>query len=221
MRYIFLLSVLFCGVAAAAPQKMNLEQISTLAKQGDNDAQARLGEAYLNGNYGLTVDYSEALKWSLQAVEKGSFRAKLNLAILYLNGLGTAFDYDKARELLLEAEQGGQAKAARYLGMIYERGLGVPQDYRKAAEYYQKSDQNGDITGQYRLAKLYEQGLGVERNYQNAISLYLKHQSRIDHITAPSFQALSEIYALGLGMAKNPLEAEKWLKLAEQAKAVK
>ncbi|HBQ4480361.1 TPA: sel1 repeat family protein, partial [Escherichia coli] len=62
-----------------------------------------------------------------------------------------------------------------------------------------------------------EQGNGVKRDYQQAINLYLKHINRMDHITAPSFVALGDIYSLGLGVEKNPQLAEKWYQKAIDA----
>jgi uncharacterized protein len=187
---------------AKQPPKQTFEQIQALANHGDSEAQARMGEAYINGNYGLAVDYSKAIAWTNKAIEQNNSRAKVNLAILYLNGEGVPYDYTKALELLNQAYKTGSMKAARYLGIMYERGLGVPQDYAKAAGYYEQSNQNKDITGQYRLAKLYEQGLGVPRDFVKARGLYLKHTTRFDHVTAPSLKALGDIYALGLGVPK-------------------
>lgn len=172
-------------LAIAAPAPITLPQIQTQTQQGDPEAQARLGEAYLNGNFGIAQDCAQALA------------------------------------LLQQAHRAGDKKSARYLGVIYERGLGVAQDYAQAAAYYQQANQNNDITGQYRLAKLYEQGLGVPRDFARARALYLKHTARQDHITAPSFQALGDLYRYGLGVNKNPREAQKWYRLAKQSAAVK
>lgn len=202
---------------ANEPKKLTFPEIQTLAAQGNVEAQARLGEAYLNGNYDQKLDIAKAFEWSKKAADRGSSRAKLNLGVIYLNGYQGEFDYVRAKSLFEQANQAGESKAARYLGIVFERGLGVSQDYSKAAQYYQQGSQQNDITAQYRLGKLYEQGLGVPRDYTKAIALYKKHLHRIDHITAPSFIALGDIYALGLGVEKNKIEAEKWYRLALQA----
>ncbi|TGB63627.1 tetratricopeptide repeat protein [Escherichia sp. E4736] len=214
---LFVILFFSASVYADTPPKMNFDEIITRSAQGDAEAQARLGEAYLNGNYNQTVNYTESFKWLTKSAASGNPRAKLDLGILYLNGYGVPFDYAKALSLFEQADQAGEMKAARYLGIIYERGLGVPQDYNKAAKYYKKGDKNNDIMAQYRLAKLYEQGYGVKRDYQKAINLYLKHISRMDHITAPSFVALGDIYSLGLGVEKNPQLAKKWYQKAVDA----
>ena len=208
-------------LAIAAPAPITLPQIQTQAQQGDPEAQARLGEAYLNSNLGIAQDCAQALAWSSKAAQQGNRQARRNLAVQYLNGCGAAFDYPRALALLQQSYQAGDKKSARYLGIIYERGLGVAQDYAQAAAYYQQADQNNDITGQYRLAKLYEQGLGVPRDFARARALYLKHTARQDHITAPSFQTLGDLYRYGLGVNKNPREAQKWYRLAKQSAAVK
>ncbi|EFD0970596.1 tetratricopeptide repeat protein [Escherichia coli] len=214
-----LFAILFISVYGYAniPEKMSINEIITRAVQGDAEAQARLGEAYLNGNNNQTINYTQAFEWLTKSAASGNSRAKLGLGILYLNGYGEPFDYTKALAFFKQADALGEMKAARYLGIIYERGLGVTQDYKKAAEYYKKGDKNNDITAQYRLAKLYEQGNGVKRDYQQAINLYLKHINRMDHITAPSFVALGDIYSLGLGVEKNPQLAEKWYQKAIDA----
>ena len=202
-------------LAIAAPAPITLPQIQTQAQQGNPEAQARLGEAYLNSNLGIAQDCAQAAAYYQQADQNN------DIAGQYLNGCGAAFDYPKALALLQQAHRAGNKKSARYLGIIYERGLGVAQDYAQAAAYYQQADQNNDITGQYRLAKLYEQGLGVPRDFARARALYLKHTARQDHITAPSFQTLGDLYRYGLGVNKNPREAQKWYRLAKQSAAVK
>lgn len=119
----------------------------------------------------------------------------------------------------------GNIEAQTRLGEAYLNGNDEQKvDYQKAfgwtnkaAAFFQKGDDNNDTTAQYHLAKLYEQGLGVARDYQKAISLYLKHEKRVDHITAPSFLALGDIYALGLSVEKNLSEAQKWYALAVKA----
>ncbi|MFC2291995.1 MAG: hypothetical protein ACFNLD_01985 [Kingella oralis] len=63
--------------------------------------------------------------------------------------------------------------------------------------------------------------MGVPRDFARARALYLKHTARQDHITAPSFQALGDLYRYGLGVNKNPREAQKWYRLAKQSAAVK
>ncbi|MBF0751264.1 MULTISPECIES: tetratricopeptide repeat protein [unclassified Pasteurella] len=204
----------FANEPEESAKKMTFPEIQALASQGDPEAQARLGEAYLNGNYEQKVDFSQALLWSKKAADQGNSRAKLNLGVMSLNGYQGEFDYRQAKALFEEANNAGEHKAPRYLGIIYERGLGVAQDYVLAAKFYQQGDKYGDVTAQYRLAKLYEQGLGVARDYAKAIALYQKHQHRIDHISAPSFIALGDIYGLGLGVKVNKVEAEKWYRLA-------
>ena len=159
---LFVILVFSASVYADTPSKMNFDEILTRSAQGDAEAQARLGEAYLNGNYNQTVNYSQSFKWLTKSAASGNSRAKLDLGILYLNGYGVPFDYTKA-------------------------------------------------------LSLFEQGYGVKRDYQKAINLYLKHINRMDHITAPSFVALGDIYSLGLGVEKNPQLAQKWYQKANDA----
>ncbi|MDU8924379.1 tetratricopeptide repeat protein [Pasteurellaceae bacterium LIM206] len=190
------------------------DKVLAAALKGDTQAEAELGEAYLMGNGGLAVNYTQALQWTEKAADKNVDRANRNLGIQYLYGYGTGADYGKAKLLLEKAAAQGDRKASRYLGFIYRDGLGVKPDAKKAAEYFQKGDETGDISSRYALAKLYEQGLGVPQDYAKAIELYKKDQNRIDHITAPSFIALGDLYAKGLGVKKDLAAAKQWYEKA-------
>lgn len=125
-------------LAQAAPAPITLPQIQTQAQQGNPEAQARLGEAYLNSNLGIAQDCAQALAWSSKAAQQGNRQARRNLAVQYLNGCGAAFDYPQVLALLQQAHKAGDKKSARHLGIIYERGLGIAQDCAQAAAYFNK-----------------------------------------------------------------------------------
>ena len=67
MRYLLLLVALIISNAFAAP---NFEETMAAAKQGDADAQSRMGYAYAVGD-GVLQDQSKALKWFKKAAYQG------------------------------------------------------------------------------------------------------------------------------------------------------
>ena len=73
------------------------------AKQGDANAQNRVGQIYELGIAG-PPNYAEAAKWYRLAVDNGSRAAAINLATLYYQGLGVAKDHKAAADLYRQAE---------------------------------------------------------------------------------------------------------------------
>ena len=190
-------------------KKDRIKELTEKAQKGDVEAQTHLGEAYLRGD-GTKVDYKKAMEWSKKAAEKGSYRAMTNIGILYLEGLGVEKDYKKAFDSFSKATDGGDMKAPRYLGIMSENGLGVKKSLDDAAFYYEIGDSSGDLTSRYNLGKIYEKA----KDYTKAIELYKKTDGRMDHVTAPMYEALGDIYASGKGVEKNIKEAKEWYEKA-------
>lgn len=84
--------------------------------------------------YGLGTDIREDLAKELyeKAIAEGSMRAKVCLAVLYMQGLTTPHDLPTAIQFLKDASSAGDAHATADLALAYEMGWGVPQD---KAEY--------------------------------------------------------------------------------------
>ena len=73
------------------------------AKQGDANAQNRVGQIYELG-IGTAPDYAEAAKWYRAAVASGSRAAAINLATLYDQGLGVAKSPQASTDLYRKAQ---------------------------------------------------------------------------------------------------------------------
>ncbi len=190
-------------------KKDRIQELSEKARKGDVDAQTHLGEAYLHGD-GTKVDYKKAMEWSKKAAEKGSYRAMTNIGILYLEGLGVKKDYKKAFDFFSKATDGGDMKAPRYLGIMSENGLGVKKSMDDAAFYYEIGDSSGDLTSRYNLGKIHEKA----GDYARSIELYKKTDGRMDHVTAPMYEALGDLYAAGKGVEKSTKQAKEWYEKA-------
>jgi len=88
-----------------------LKNFTTLAGQGDAQAQFFLGTMYDDGK-GVVQDYQQAVKWFTKAAEQGDAQAQSKLAIAYLLGQGVAQDPIVAYILLsLAAVNMEEAKA--------------------------------------------------------------------------------------------------------------
>ncbi len=64
------------------------------AEQGYSLGQVNLGYMYEKG-YGVSEDYSEALKWYRKAANQGNDIGQNNLGVMYRDGLGVSKDYQR------------------------------------------------------------------------------------------------------------------------------
>lgn len=58
-----------------------------MAKQGDAQAQYKLGLDYTNG-FGVTQNYATATDWFLKAAQQGQIDAQFMVAVAYASGRG-------------------------------------------------------------------------------------------------------------------------------------
>src|SRR5215470_20195473 len=111
---------------------------------------------YRDGKNGVSVDYTQAIKWYWLAVEHGSTGASNNLAALYLNGLGAPADVPQAVRLYRLAASGGNSYAMTSLGDLAQKGVGMPKDDAEAARWYRRAiDTDGNPVALNQLALLY------------------------------------------------------------------
>ena len=194
--------------------KMNdkIKELTEKAKKGDTEAQAELGEIYLQGD-GIKADYKKSMEWSKKAAENKNYRAMRNIGILYLEGLGVKKDYKKAFASFSSSVDGGDAQGPRYLGIMSENGLGVKKSLDDAEFYYEIGDSSGDLTSRYNLGKIHEKA----GDYARAVELYKKTDNRMDHVTAPMYEALGDLYVNGKGVRKNLNEASEWYEKASKS----
>ncbi|MBI3903747.1 MAG: sel1 repeat family protein [Nitrosomonadales bacterium] len=171
-------------------------EIQNLARQGNAEAQADLGEMYEEG-LGVQQDYVQAVEWFRKSAAQGNADAQSNLGMMYFNGRGIPQDYAQAAEWFRKSSahspagasdgkdpsapqhneklewyrknvERGVVNAQLILGTMYESGLGIPQDYVQAVEWYRKAAAQGNVDAQILLGVKYEKGLGVAQDYVQA-----------------------------------------------------
>jgi len=131
-----------------------LRELRPLAQQGNLDAQAKLGEMYLQGK-GVTQDYTTAMRWLKQAATQGDVAAaESDLGLIYYNGAGVKRDYAEAARWFQKAAEQGYADAQIGLGTLYSYGLGVPKDPVKAYMWFQLASKGGSKEGTRSLNEM-------------------------------------------------------------------
>ncbi|MBJ7552476.1 alpha/beta hydrolase-fold protein [Marinomonas ostreistagni] len=190
-------------------ESLALQYLTQASLKGNSQATARLGEAYMNGRYGLD-DEAKGAELLQKAADEGERRAMTDLGIAYLYGQGVQQDYQQAYVWLNKAKNNGDMKAPRYIGLVYQNGWGKAIDYVEAASNFELAANRGDITSQYYLGKLYETGQGVQQDYVKAIALYNQSASRGDHVSLPAILALANVYENGIGVKRDTKQALSW-----------
>ena len=127
-----------------------------LAKQGNAEAQFKVGEMYENG-LGVDQDRKEAKYWTTRAANQNHETARFKL--LYwdmgrrgLNGENEA----KVEELNTKAKQ-GNAQAQYYLGKLYANGVGIKKNPDVAIDWLNKAALAGVLEAELELASLMEE----------------------------------------------------------------
>ena len=156
----------------------DLQQLETLAAQGNAWAQAQLGQLYASGRRGVTQDYATAQGWYEKAAAQGNAWAQAQLGQLYADGRVVPQDYKKAREWWEQAAAHGLAQAQYNLGLLYANGRGVLQDYATARGWYEKAAAQGNAWAQAQLGQLYANGWGVPQDLMRAREWYEKSAAR-------------------------------------------
>ena len=164
---------------------------SSLAEQGNVDAQHSLGVMYYNGQ-GVLHDAEESFKWYMLAAERGNIKSQAAISSMYFIGQGVTQNYQESlkwwrlsvgqafevsKDYLKHLPPGSKPHSSSLEGYAqsavdhakssYEKG-----DYGQALKILTPLAEKGIATAQYDIAGMYENGKGVTQNYQEALKWY-------------------------------------------------
>ena len=115
-----------------------------LARDGNAEAQYRLGWLYENG-LGTEQNPFITAQWYRQAAAQGHSSAQYKLGKMSFLGWGMPRDDIKAASYFLEAANKGHAKAQYSMAILFQIGRGVPKDLRKARYWFGRAKANGFV----------------------------------------------------------------------------
>jgi localization factor PodJL len=171
------------GRSAQAIAEQELISLELAARQGDRDAQFRIGTRFLSDNSLADAGPKAAARWFAKAAAQGHNEAQFTLASLYERGEGVEKDEPRAMALYEQAAAGGHVRSMHNLGaMLLKaaeaqslRDAGAAQrNYRDAGAWFERAANRGFPDSQYNLAILYERGLGIEQDLQRAYQWYVQ-----------------------------------------------
>ncbi len=149
-----------------------LSDVLSCALREQAFAQHILGRWYDTGDYGLTEDDEEAVRWYRLAAEQGNAGGQSALGSMYARGEGVPEDDTEAvRWYRLAAEQ-GWVNAQYNLGLMYADGEGVPEDDEEAVGWYRLAAEQGYASAQTNLGLMYVNGEGVPEDLVLAYMWY-------------------------------------------------
>lgn len=177
------------------------------AKQGDANAQFRLGLSYLRFE-----DVETGSLWLRKAAEQGCFGAQLCLGIMDVRDDDWEGRVQAAR-WFPAAMQNDDPEAMRYLGIMYALGSGVPQDMAQAVGWIRKAVERHDAVAACLLGYLYETGEGVPQDKARAAAWY--HEAAREGYPVV-LERLARMFAEGDGIPQDTAEAVNWRRKAAE-----
>lgn len=148
------------------------------AKKGEPDALMALAAYALEEEHGLTT--ADARSYLDRALGAGRSEAAIDLASLYMQGLGGPPDRQKALLLLETAAEEGGADAAYRAGVVLSEEDTGEQDDARAADYFKRAAENGHPAGATLYGHALYEGVGVPADKPAAAEWYAKAAKRGD-----------------------------------------
>jgi len=116
--------------------------------------------------------FTEALQILEKLAEGGDAKAQYEVALMYLQGIGTRVDPARGGYWMLAAANNGNVVAMVEIGGRFESGANVERNYLLSFTWYRRAAALEDPIAAFRLAGLYERGAGVQRDLPRAWAWY-------------------------------------------------
>lgn len=181
------------------------------AEAGDADALFYLGRMHELG-LGTSVNLPLAAQLLARGSEAGSALAGNRLGLMYIEGDGVVQDYAYGRELICGAAEKGLAQAQFNCGVLWAEGRGGPAEAARAVEWYRLAAAQEHVGATNLLGLALMSGVeGVEKDEAAARALLERTAAMGNPV---GLYALGQIYAEGLGVEQDLLQAHVWFNLA-------
>lgn len=193
-------------ILASRPDQEALAGITSLVKAGNSTALNFMGWLLDHGRGGIPQDSYKAAQYFRAAAQKGDAAGFYNLGLLFFQGRGVREDKRMAVDLWKKAQRQNNKFASVRLGMLAEE----ERKFDEALQAYRLAaiDTRHDHAI-YRQGVMTFRGSGpvTKPDPKNGLALIV----RAANLWNPYAQtALIDIYAQGLFVPKNPVEAAKW-----------
>lgn len=180
------------------------------ADLGDMHAIMALGTLYAAGD-GVKKNHTIAANLFEKAALKGEPTAQYNLALIYANGDGRQINLGEAAKWMRQAADNDLPVAQYGLGTLYATGSGVQKDEEQAAIWTGKAARGGHPEAELEYAIMLFKGRGIEKDEKLAFRFF---QSSAVKGNPVAQNRLARLFAYGIAVEPNPVEAAKWHMIA-------
>lgn len=188
--------------------------LDELIAAGNTEAMIFRGRAWRNAWWDQPRDEARAVAMFQKALDAGDDDARVPLASMLQEGLGTAKDEARAAQIVREGAErnhlGSQTEYARVLTF----GIGVPRDEAAGTALYQKAAERDDRVAQFSLGLSYLRGRGIARDDRLA-AVWLDLAARQGWPWAQL--QLADLYRAGIGVPRVRSEAYFWYAVAARS----
>ncbi len=185
------------------------------ARAGHIPAALSLSHLYLEGAV-IAKDEDAALLWMTKAAELGDTDAQVQVAEMYLNGIGQIVHNSMRTDAFAwyqKAAVNGNALAQFKLASMFAEGVGTKRDQVKALEWITLAAEKGQVLAQRNLGLVYLHGSwGQEKNEDKAI-YWLSKSALQNNVDAQ--RTLGQLYEnKSDGNVETKLAAADWYAMA-------
>ena len=150
-----------------------------LAEQGDIGAISALNHMYFVQG-GSRRDKVESAEWTRRvATQPDSWRAQIELGMLYVRGQGLPRDPELGRQWFDRAAVHGGIEAMMRLAHMHRAGDGVPKDVATALHWYQTAAVRGHASALVDLGQMHLDGTAI---VQDRVAAYMWFAIAADHL---------------------------------------
>lgn len=127
-------------MSAGETQEASLDQEDLkAAKQGNVEAQLKIGKSFLLEGLHTGKNSAEAVRWLQSAARSGNTEAMLELGKLYKTGVGALQNFELSANWIQQAAMQGSAEGMLELGRLYRDGVGFEKDVVRAYMWFNRS----------------------------------------------------------------------------------
>ncbi len=189
----------------ADPDLAAIRYKEAAAASQDPAALHALGLMARDGRGGLAS--GEAPEYLRLAADAGRAEARVDLALLYLDGVGVPPDAAAARTIMQQTALEGVADAQFILADMMLDGVGGPVDEVQAVQWLEIAGRSGDPDAAYAAAVLLSEGVKLAARPDLAAE-FARAAADAGHSQAATL--MGYFSALGLGVAASPQAAAEW-----------
>lgn len=184
------------------------------AEQGSVEAEYFLG--LIAKNDADRADYQAAKSHFINAALLNHVQAMWELGVLYENGEGVAQNQFTAMDWFRKSELAAGTVAPDSFYINDHSGELIEVSVSQYLEYLTQQAQSGRTEAKFALAKIYDRGVITAANLTHAFNWYLS-AANDGHVKAA--QLVSYFYCRGIAVARDPKQANAWVKASGYSKS--